>query len=167
MKLNNKKPFFTSTQFLVGILVGMIIITFIAYFPTIITVIDLNLNPITINDCNYGLHDDFWFTRCINHNEMQEILGCENFYLRSGYWWECIDNSFSYEIENQFDPYAGHTDAIMRNCYYENSELIDCGEWHDEQEFTRCRYGDNDWKEKTLQQELDHFCSGMNVAWYL
>lgn len=49
-------------------------------------------NAITIyGQCEYGSHSDFWGTRCITHSEMQEILGCNNFYLKDGYWWECTD----------------------------------------------------------------------------
>ena len=73
--------------------IGMIaIIIFIISGALGINMILMWENAIVMYDqCEYGSRSDFWGTRCITHSEMQEILECNNFYLRDGYWWECID----------------------------------------------------------------------------
>lgn len=102
MKINRKKGldnntkqkpfihFILSREFTFGLVVGAVIATLVGYSPIFAIWIQLQMDPITIDDCEYGLHQDFFGARCITHSEMQEHLGCENFYLRDGYWWECI-----------------------------------------------------------------------------
>lgn len=72
-----------------GMLFGAGLVTIITFIPIYPAIVDNWLNPITAEDCRYGLHQDFFGSRCIYHYEMQEIMGCEEFYLQSGYWWTC------------------------------------------------------------------------------
>lgn len=88
---STKEPLHINQTFL-GLLVGALLMAFIFYLPTIIIWTGLTIDPVTINDCRYGLHSDFLMTRCITETEMKLHLGCnysETPYLRDGYWWEC------------------------------------------------------------------------------
>lgn len=89
---STKEPIYLSKRFWFGMVVGSLITVLMGYLPLIIIWIDLIIDPITINDCMYGLHSDFLLTRCITETEMKLKLGCnyaETPYLRDGYWWEC------------------------------------------------------------------------------
>lgn len=86
-----KKDFFLSLEFWTGMIVGSILMITVGYGHIVFLVIDNWADPITAEDCKYGLHQDFFGSRCIYHSEMQEILECNEFYLRDGYWWECIE----------------------------------------------------------------------------
>lgn len=110
----SKLDFFTSTQFISGLMIGLSLFLLMAIFLSLPAIIDRNMNEISIEDCSYGLHHDFFGTRCVYHSEMQEIIGCEEFYLRDGYWWECIDTEYN---TNNYDQ------------TFEGSATIDYDEW--------------------------------------
>jgi len=97
--ISSKEKFWnTPTTFLFGMLVGALLIGLVTYFPFIMIWADLLVNPVTINDCAYGLHSEFLLTRCITETEMKLQLGCSYIqtpYLRDGYWWECISSDWN------------------------------------------------------------------------
>lgn len=87
----SKFDFILSRRFWAGIIIGATVVMFAGFIETLGFIFANWIDPITAEDCKYGLHNDFLVTRCINDSEMEEILGCKNFYLRDGYWWECVE----------------------------------------------------------------------------
>lgn len=90
--MREQTKFYLDSRFWLGIVLGSIIVTLVGFAPSIISFVGGHLNPMTIDDCKYGLHMDFFGTSCVNDSEMKDIVGCSNtesLNLRDGYWWEC------------------------------------------------------------------------------
>ena len=75
MNKEQNTKWYLDARFWTGLIIGGMIVTFVGYLPSIIGLVQYNLEPNTIEDCKYGLTYTWYGNFCIKESELDNIGG--------------------------------------------------------------------------------------------
>jgi hypothetical protein len=112
-KQNTK--WYLNMLFWIGIVIGGILVTFVGFLPSIILLMQYNLEPNTIEDCKYGLTHTFYGQFCIKELELEKI-GDVNYFGYDELGYDVTLNEQLSELKYLVDNHNGTFQVIFNDC---------------------------------------------------
>ena len=73
--MNDKQDtkWYLDMRFWIGLVIGGVLVTFVGFLPSIILLMQYNLEPNTIEDCKYGLTHEWYGIHCLRESELDKV----------------------------------------------------------------------------------------------